>query len=150
MARVRGGDKLARHLQGIADRLATGHTVRMGFLEDATYPAGPKGQTLHVAQVAFWDNFGTSRSPPRPFFTNMIAAGSPQWGKQLAAILKATDYNSGQTLALMGESMKDALVKSIVDWPPDNAPSTVERKGFNKGLVDKGVMQRAPAYVVER
>jgi len=149
MARVQGGDKLAKHLQGLADKLATGRTVRMGFLEDATYPAGPKGKTLHVAQVAFWDNFGTTTSPPRPFFTNMIAAGSSRWGKELAAILKATGYNGGQTLGLMGERMKDELVKAIVDWPADNAPATVARKGFNKGLVDKGVMQRAPAFVVE-
>lgn len=150
MARVTGGDKLARHLQGIADKLSTGKTVRVGFLEDARYPADAKGKSLPVATVAYWDNFGTTRSPPRPFFTNMVAAGSPQWGARLAGILKATGYDSAQTLSLMGESIKDELVKSIVDWPADNAPATVARKGFNKGLIDKGVMQRAPAYTVER
>lgn len=150
MATVRGGDKLARHLQSMADKLATGTSVRMGFLEDARYPADAKGKSLPVATVAYWDNFGTTTSPPRPFFSNMIAEKSPEWGARLAGILKAAGYNGSQALGLMGESMKDDLVKSIVDWPADNAPATVARKGFNKGLIDKGVMQRAPAYAVEK
>jgi hypothetical protein len=167
---VKGGDKLAKHLQGMARQMAGGGVVRVGFLEGATYPAravselsvGKKltkgrraklvaaagGKTLYVAQVAFWNEFGTSRAPARPFFRTMIADKSPHWGSDLAKISKATNYNGPRTLALMGQRIKDQLVKSIVDWPADNAPSTVARKGFNKGLVDKGIMQRAPDFEV--
>lgn len=148
--KIKGGDKLAKHLSAMAARMAGGGVVRVGFLENATYPAGPNGKSLHVAQVAFWDEWGTSTSKPRPFFRNMIEAESPTWGKKLAAITKATGYDGPRSLALMGTLIRDQLVKSIVDWPADNAPSTVSKKGFNKGLVDKGVMQRAPDFEVVR
>lgn len=191
MASIRGGDGLSRHLGKIADHLAKANSVRMGFLEGATYPAAMKNArrlmkgldtlnsggpmkpgakprnlrdynkrrkafmgppapapTLHVAQVAWWMNFGNARVPPRPFFTNMIAAGSPQWGKQLAAYLKASNYNTHKAFTLMGTGMKDALVKAIVDWPADNAPLTVAIKGFNKGLIDRGIMQRSVDFEV--
>lgn len=191
MATIRGGSGLERHLGRIADQLAKGSAVRMGFLEDATYPAAMKNArrlmkgldvlnsggpmkpgakprnlrnynkrrkafmgppapapTLHVAQVAWWMNFGNARVPPRPFFTNMIAHESPTWGRQLGAALVAAKYDGRKALTVMGTAMKDALVKSIVDWPADNAPLTVAIKGFNKGLIDSGVMQRAPDFEV--
>jgi hypothetical protein len=127
--------------------------VRVGFLENADYPAVPSASgaprpALHVAQVAFWNEFGTARAPARPFFRGMIAKDSPDWGEQLARNLKAADYDSDTALAAMGLSIKDALTTAIVAWPADNAPSTVRRKGFNKGLVDKGVMQRATDFEV--
>lgn len=192
---IKGGTKLAAHLGKIAARLSRGKAVRVGFLEDATYPAaernanrllkgvdalnstgpfkpgakpsaarnyrkrlkvrmktqvGPPApaRTLHVAQVAFWDEYGSKTSPPRPFFRNMIRDKSPQWGPQLADALKTSGMDSQRALAKMGHLMTDQLVTSIKDWPADNAPLTVAIKGFNKGLVDKGVMQRAPDFEV--
>ena len=112
---------------------------------------GPRelGVVLHVAQVAFWDEFGTETAPPRPFFRNMIHDESPKWGTQLATALRKTQQNGDAALELMGERIKDQLVKSIVQWPADNAPLTVAIKGFNKGLIDKGVMQRSVGFEVK-
>lgn len=182
--------KLSKRLNEIGKRIGNGSTVRVGFLEDATYPAvdpgadrllkgldklnsiGPfqkggkpaslrkyrksrkeKQKTfvgpasppviLHVAQVAWWNNFGNARIPARPFFTNMILAKSPTWGTDLGKIFTATGYNSKLTLTHMGERIKDQLVKAIVDWPADNSPLTVAIKGFNKGLIQQGIMQRS-------
>lgn len=192
---VRGGTKLAAHLGKIAAKLQRGKAVRVGFLEDATYPAqerradrlmrgldtlnstGPfqKGgkpaalrnyrkklkvrmktqvgppapaKVLHVAQVAFWDEYGSKTSPPRPFFRNMIRDNSGQWGAQLALALKQSGMDGHKALEIMGHNIKDKLVKSIKDWPADNAPLTVAIKGFNKGLIDRGVMERAPDFEV--
>ena len=142
-----GGKSLGPYLRDLASKMSKG-SVRVGFLEGATYPSAPGKKTLTVAQVAFWNNFGTSRAPARPFFSNTIAEQSPTWGKKLAAIAKATNYDTKRTLALMGENIKDDIVRSIVDWPRDNAESTEQRKGFNKGLIDQGIMQRAVDYEV--
>lgn len=144
---VTGGDKLGQRLKQIAANLKSG-SVRVGFLEKSTYPAAPGQPSLHVAQVAFWNEFGTSKAPARPFFRTTVKEKSPQWGDDMAKIAEATGLNTGKILALMGERIKDQLVQAIVEWPADNAPSTVERKGFNKGLVDKGVMQRSVDYEV--
>jgi hypothetical protein len=140
-----GGGAMQRKLEEIAQRLGSGGKVKVGFLEGATYPDGTS-----VATVAFFNEFGTTRAPPRPFFRRMIAAKSPGWGDRMAAAAAAVGYDSGRTLAIMGEGIKDQLVKSIVDLTsPPLKPSTVKRKGFDKPLIDTGVMQRAPAYVVE-
>lgn len=148
MATISGGDKADAYIQRIAARMGKG-VVSVGFLENATYPKAEGKQTLHVAQVAFWNNFGTSRAPARPFFSNMVRDGSPKWGSEMAAIAKANDFDTTKTLALMGEHIKDQLVKAITDWPADNADSTVQRKGFNKGLIDSTVMQRSADYTVD-
>jgi hypothetical protein len=142
---VSGGDRTAAYLKELAAKMKAGE-VRVGFLERATYPAAPGQPTLHVAQVAFWNNFGTSRAPARPFFSNTVKTKSPGWGEDMAKIAKAVNYDTAQVLKLMGERIKDQIVTAIVQWPADNAPSTVERKGFNKGLVDRGVMQRNVDY----
>lgn len=192
---IRGGNQLERALARTVAKLTSADTVRVGFLEGATYPArtrsadtllrgldklnrvGPfqKGQRpsslrkyraarkaaaphfvgpmapaiiLSVATVAWWNNAGNARIPARPFFTNMIADQSPKWGSELTKVLLAANYDSKIALDRMGVLINDQLVKSIVDWPADNAPLTVAIKGFNKGLIDKGVMQRSTGYQV--
>jgi hypothetical protein len=148
-SKVTGGDKTGPYLRALAAKMQSGE-VHVGFLEGATYPDDGKGNTLHVAQVAFWNEFGTSRAPSRPFFRTTVAEKSPSWGAEVAKIAKATGFRTLETLRLMGERIKDQLVTAIVQWPADNAPSTVERKGFNKGLVYRGVMQRAVDYEVKQ
>lgn len=114
-----------------------------------TFVGPPKpAVVLPVATVAFWNNFGTASVKARPFFTDMIAERSPQWGGDLAKVLVALDYNSKLAFRSMGEIINDQLVQKIVDWPADNAPLTVAIKGFNKGLIDKGIMQRSSSYEV--
>lgn len=103
---------------------------------------------LPVATIAYWNNFGQGSTPPRPFFSDMIAEGSPQWGSDLTKILLASGYNSEVSLRRMGVLINDQLVKKINDWPADNAPLTVAIKGFNKGLVHMGVMLRSSDYQV--
>lgn len=146
--KVNGGERMKRYLAAVQEAVGGARAVRVGFLEDATYPAQPKQPTLHVAQVAFWNEFGTSRAPARPFFRGMISRELGDWGDKLGKFLKASDFDSDTALRALGTDVKDALTQSIARWPADNAPSTVARKGFNKGLVDKGIMQDRTDYEV--
>jgi hypothetical protein len=146
---VKGGDKMTPYLNKLAAKLGTGGVVRVGFLAGRNYPANAKGKSLSVAQVAFWNEFGTRRAPARPFFRNTLYDLAPTLGKRMGKIAKATNYDSAKTLALLGTGIKDQLVKAIVDWPADNAKSTEKRKGFNKGLIDTGVMQRSVDFEVK-
>lgn len=104
---------------------------------------------LPVAQVAFWNNFGTETAPPRPFFTNMVAETVPGMGPKLGEMVKEGNYDTKRVLTLAGTYLSDELVRHIKDWPADNAPLTVAIKGFNKGLIDKGVMQRSVDFAVK-
>jgi hypothetical protein len=167
---VKGGDKLARVLGDLGRRMGNG-TVNIGFLAGATYPSqtkkdlaagkkarGPNARarqvaglasSLPVATVAFWNEFGTSRAPARPFMRQTVSEKSPAWGAKMARVAQATNFNGPQTLKLMGEGIRDQFVTAIARWPADNAKSTEERKGFNKGLIDTGVMQRSVDYEVK-
>lgn len=151
-------------------------SVRVGFLEHSTYPedygrdqarlakvrkiirkqkSSPVGPAapraaLHVAQVAYWDEYGHGATKPRPFMRNTIAENEGTWGGDLVKIAKATNYDGPKTLALMGTRIKDQFVTAIKAWPADNKPSTVDIKGFNKGLIERGIMQRAVDFEVSK
>jgi hypothetical protein len=141
---IQGGDKLAKALEEIAANMAG--SVRVGFLESATYPDGTP-----VAAVAFWDEFGTTTAPARPFFRTTITEKSSEWADRLAKSAVHFEYDSDKILNLMGQTIAEDIQQSIVGWTdPENAPSTVAKKGFNKPLIDKGVMQRSVDYEVEK
>ena len=147
---IAGGDKLAAKLAQIAGKLGSGGTLAVGFLEGATYPSKPDGDSINVASVAFFNEFGTTRAPPRPFFRRMIAAKSPQWGKLLATAAKKHDYDFVQTLNTMGSIIQGELVDSINAFTtPALAPSTVKRKGFSTPLVDTSKMVNSVDYEIK-
>jgi hypothetical protein len=107
---IKGGDKLDAYLREAAKNLKKASSLRVGFLEDATYPDGTP-----VATVAAFQNFGTGKIPPRPFFSNMVAAYGPTWPDKIAKLLKATDFDAEKTLALLGQDIAADLEQSILD-----------------------------------
>lgn len=147
MAAIRGGDKLAMALSQISKQLSRPETVRIGFLENATYPDGTP-----VALVAAVNEYGApSRGiPPRPFFRNMIADKSADWPEALGKTLQATGLDQTKALELMGQGVAAQLRDSIVatDSPP-LAQSTIDKKGSSKPLVDTGHMLNSVDYEVK-
>jgi hypothetical protein len=133
------GSKLAQKLAELSAKLSQAKTVRVGFLENATYPDGTK-----VAAVAVFQDYGAPRVgiPPRPFFRNMVAQESPTWGASLAAIMKATDSNADRSLTLMGELIAGQLRESIIaTLAPPLSPVTLmlrRMRADNPGLVVTG------------
>jgi hypothetical protein len=107
-----GGDKLEETLKEIAAKLTKAGTLRVGFLEDATYPNG-----IHVATVAAIQEYGAPKVgiPPRPYFRRMIAAKSNEWPGQLIAALKASDNDTVKALNMLGASIAGQLRESIAD-----------------------------------
>ncbi|QPF81672.1 hypothetical protein IC762_17765 [Bradyrhizobium genosp. L] len=147
MATMRGGEKLTAELQRIADNVRGNATVKVGFLEKATYPDGTP-----VAMVAAIQEFGAPsiNIPPRPFFRNMIADKSSEWPKAVGDLLKSNDFDAEQTMGQAGEGIAGQLRQSVVDTnSPPNAASTIERKGASKPLVDTGHMLASIDYEVK-
>lgn len=134
-------DKLSAALAGIARKMEG--SLEVGFLEGATYPDGTP-----VAAVAFWNEFGTMTAPARPFFRGMIAKESPKWPAKMAKLAQS-GADGEKILALMGEDIDGALKQSINDFSdPPNAQSTIDRKGFNKPLIEKVIMVNSTGYRV--
>lgn len=148
MATIKGGKKLEQQIAAIAKAMGTSaRTLRVGFLENSTYPNGTP-----VALVAAVQNFGAPRAgiPPRPFFSNMVKSKSPGWPLDLAKALRATDFDSDRALKIMGEAIAGDLRQSITDTnePPLKA-ATIKRKGFSKPLVDTGHMLQSVDFEVK-
>jgi hypothetical protein len=126
---VRGGNKFQAQLQKMAGAVTSAQTVKVGWMENATYPNGTK-----VAMVAAIQEFGAPRAgiPPRPFFRNMIAAKSHEWGPAAGALLVANGYDATATLNMVGEGIAGQLRQSIVDTntPPLSPVTLVLREFF--------------------
>jgi hypothetical protein len=119
--------------------------VRVGFLSGATYPDG----TL-LADVAFWNDQGTERGiPSRPFISEAKLIYGDAWQDGLTRNI-ASGVSPEIALARLGEAVKGDIKHHIVQrvWP-QNAESTIERKGFDKPLIDTGTMLNSIEYEVE-
>jgi len=148
MATIRGGKRMDAALRQIADRLNKAKSVRIGFLEDATYPDGQQ-----VAEVAAYLNYGTSKMPPRPFFSQMVEANKDGWGAKLARVLKAADYDTELALGRMGEGIKGQLQDAIVAFndPPDSKATMARKKAAGQEqatLIETGHMLASVDYEV--
>ena len=131
------GPGLRKRLSEIARGLDKAAKVRIGFLENATYPDGKP-----VAMIAAIQEFGAPARniPPRPFFRQMIAAKSPEWPQAIADLAVSTDYDAAAMLGQTGEAIAGQLRESIVNLTePPLAPATVARKGSEKPLIDSGI-----------
>lgn len=104
---------------------------------------------LHVAQVAFWLEFGTTTQKAFPFFRQMVASKSENWSSHLGRYLKQSEYDAGKALAKMGVLIQGQLVDSLTSGPADNAELTVFIKQFNHRGIDGGTMQRNVDFEVQ-
>jgi hypothetical protein len=87
--------------------------------------------------------------PARPFFRGMIATNKGEWGPKLGKIIKAADYDSTVALGRLGELVQGQLIQSIRDFSdPENAKSTVAKKGFDDPLIGSGHMANSTGYEV--
>ena len=121
--------------------------LQVGYPEGATYPDGTP-----LGLVAAVNNYGAPARgiPPRPFFTDTIAAGESRWPDEIAAIAKAADYDPRLTLARFGENVANQIRAAIQGWTdPPNAATTEARKGFNKPLIDTHLMFDSVKAIVE-
>lgn len=147
MTSFSGGEALEKKLAELAESLGESKTLRVGFLEGATYPDGES-----VPMVAAANEFGdpAANRPPRPFFRNMIADKSPQWGDDIGKIAVATNYDTSTLLPLMGERIKDQLQGSIREfYDPPLSAYTIKKKGNDKPLIETSHMLNSVDYDIK-
>lgn len=149
MARIRGGENVTKILAEIGDKVSRPAGLRVGFLENATYPDGKP-----VAMIGMIQEFGAASIgiPPRPFFRNAVAKYGPEWTPAFGKLLVANGYDVAKTMDQMGHAIAGQIRQSIIDTnEPPLAPSTIARKGHSKPLVDTGHMLNSVDHeVVEK
>lgn len=147
MVNIIGGTRFLKVLEQMAAGVQEASEVDIGFLEGANYPDGTP-----VALVAAVQEFGAPRRniPPRPFFRTMITEKSPEWGPAIGALLVHNNYNASRTLGQVGVAIEGQLQESISGFSgAPLSPKTVAAKGFDKALIDTGVMFRSVSSVVK-
>lgn len=136
MVAFTGGDKLLAKLAEISLNVSKASSVEIGFLDGATYPDGTS-----VPMVAAMNEFGTDKSPPRPFFRGMIQEKAEEWPDAVGDLLVAYGYDAEKTLGQTGAAIKGQLQGAIVEYVGSPLkPATIARKGSEKQLIDTSVM----------
>ena len=160
-----GGANMVKVLAELVEKLGPERVVKVGFMEgtmagyngprplhgrpETAASESAQGSQVEAAQVAFWQEYGTKKIPPRPFFRNMIEGNSKTWGRLVQAALRASKNDSTKALAITGMRIGAQLQKSIIDLKgPKLADSTVKRKGFPDPLIDSHNMLRAVEFEV--
>ena len=155
----------------IVGKLQGASKVDVGFFADKTYDDKEHTSVAFVAAMNEWGSSGFFQQehaqdyarqvggeapperkgrPPRPFFRGMINVKSKEWGSAIAKLLKENNYNTKKTLGMTGEAVAGQLKDAIVEYiGPPLAASTIAAKGFDKQLVDTGVMLKSVEYKVK-
>lgn len=118
--------------------------LEIGFFETARYPNG-----TFVAQVAYFNEFGTLNIPMRPFFRNAINKNIKKW---YATLQNGINQNAtpSKALSIVGEVARADIVESITSLrEPPNAESTIKQKKSTNPLIDTGLMRRSVTYKVK-
>ena len=145
MTVIAGGDKLKEFIAKVAKQKAR---VDVGFFEDATYPDGQ-----HIAEVAIYQEYGTDNIP-RPFMQPTFDNEKAKWAEIMRkkAITQSENINLKQILSTVGVVAMTDIKDKITWWSesgsPRNAPSTIDKKGFDSPLIETGAMRDAVTFKV--
>lgn len=146
---INGGNRWYDQLGDIAKK-AGRFEAHVGILSGATTVDG-----MSVAEYAFYNEYGTSRIPSRPFLRMTEAAQSEGWKHDLQTLLKNLGYDAPAALELVAQGAVADVVETIEQGvPPANAPSTIankRRRGKTEPdhtLVDTGTLEHAIGYEV--
>jgi len=147
MATITGGSKLEAALRDMAAKVSNPATLRVGWLENSTYPDGTP--TAMVAAIVEYGRPSIGQ-PPRPAFRNMIADKSGEWPAAIAGLLKSNNYDAVLALKQTGDAVAGQLRDSIAKiTSPPLKPATVKRKGFDKPWIETGHALQSVDYEVK-
>jgi len=128
--------------------------LKVGFFPESNY--GPSNDNLPVAQVASWNDRGTSTNPPRPFMqvglpSAMRTAEYQVKFKQSIQRIVEGKTTFKQEYVVMGKELSSELQDIISKWStPPNSRQTQEAKGSNDPLVWTGTMLESVKYKIEK
>lgn len=133
-------DKIKNALSGVNKQFKD-KVVQIGLPSGINYEDGTS-----VAYVATIQEFGSPASgiPPRPFFTPTVKAQGKEWGDKIGkGVVQVRNGNltADMVLEAVGRVAVSDLQATInsVSSPPLK-PSTIAAKGFDKPLIDTGLM----------
>ncbi len=104
-----------------------------------------------LAEIAIFNEFGTSNAPPRSFIRSTFDAKRDEFGRRIEEATKKI-YATRKLKALgdVGAWLAQSMQRTIdAGVPPPNAESTVKAKGHGHTLINTGAMRAALTFKVE-
>lgn len=118
------------------------------------------GRDASIAEVAFWNEYGTSKIPERPFLRSSVDVNREAIQKTTADIylqVQADKLSVDAGLTKLGFMMKEFIQRRIntaMEWATPLSPYTVARKkglrGPNQPLIDSGLLLRSIDFEVKK
>lgn len=138
-----GYNRIMRDLGGMEDRVAY-----VGVQSDA----GSGDEGTSIAEYAFYNEYGTERTPERSFMRSSFDERVQQLMALRTRIVKLVidgRLDPDRGASLLGEAHEGDIKRKIgSNIPPPNAPSTIAAKGSSKTLIDNGTLRGAIRYEV--
>ncbi|QLB23324.1 HK97-gp10 family putative phage morphogenesis protein [Phocoenobacter skyensis] len=117
--------------------------IKVGILpESGEYSSG-----ISVAQVAIFNEFGTSKAPPRPFMRQTLGTSKDKLTKYQRKMLKQLQ-NESLDINSITENIGRTYVRYVKNEISEgnfveNAPATIRKKGHGRPLIDTRKMYRS-------
>lgn len=130
--------------------------VTIGWQGSSGASEHPETDGATVAEVAAWNEYGTSRAPARPALGTLFERHGAAFRDAVkAAVSDVIDRRASPAEALrrLGELGVLKLRETIADsrsWAEPLAASTVRRKGHDQPWIDTGTVEAAASYAVRR
>ena len=125
--------------------------VRVGYQQGEAFHED-EGKKVDILDIAMFNELGTSRVPSRPFMRQSVDSNEGAISGFCKSRIKSLADGSKDAEQILKEIgvMQVGLVQKTIkdgDFVP-NAPSTIERKGSDKPLIDTGQMRQSVHYVI--
>jgi hypothetical protein len=121
--------------------------VKVGVLAGTgEHPNATDGQT--IAEIAWWNEFGTENIPERPFLRNALRENAQTYRDMMRELIKSVllgKINTKKAIDILGLHGQSDVRKSIVDlWDPPNSEVTIAAKGGKSNpLIDTGALRQS-------
>lgn len=119
--------------------------IKVGILSGTgEHPKGTAGQT--IAEIAWWNEFGTKHIPPRPFLRTGLRENLADYRAIIKTVLRNVmlrRMSANQALGLLGvKAVADVQAKITAISTPPNTAATIERKKSSNPLIDTGALRQ--------
>ena len=129
----------------------TNSKVFVGFQSGHKMHTSETGEAVDMAEIAMFNELGTSTSPPRPFLRMTVDENQEKISAMCEAEAKklANGGSAEQGLKRLGAFGVSLVQEKIGNGSfTPNAPSTVKAKKSDKPLIDTGQMRQSVHYVI--
>lgn len=111
------------------------------------------GNTADMAEIAMFNELGTSTSPPRPFLRMTVDENKDKINQFVETQTKriAQGASAEQCMKQMGAFGVSLVQEQIGNGTfTPNAESTIKAKGSDKPLIDTGQLRQSVHYVIKK